>query len=194
MERIPQDLARRQKLRALSMEFWTLFGRFADILGIGSLLFSAYAAFRLWQQNRRLRELARIASPMENFAELVARHDGIKSSAPVALGLSLTSNAESIAPSIQHFLKTQGWSMPIEQLNLNGIIGVQGMEALITGLREKRRFIEAAGYTEVHLFFHGPVAAAAVAGSMLDNWIPVKLYHKPTPAPPQIYEYWMPLL
>lgn len=35
---------------------------------------------------------------------------------------------------------------------------------------------------------------ASVSLSIFDDWIPVKLYHKPTPAPPYLYEYWTPFL
>lgn len=84
--------------------------------------------------------------------------------------------------------------MPIEELNMNGINSPKDLEAFVNALREKRRYLEAAGFTELHLFIAGPVQAGTIIGSMYRNWIPVKLYHKPSPAPPQVYEYWMPLI
>jgi hypothetical protein len=121
-------------------------------------------------------------------------HDGIKSVAPVAFALSLTENTESIRPSVAQFLQHTNWKMDIEELNLNGLNPTTNLEHFVNALREKRRLFEAKGYTEVHVFISGPVVAGAILGSLFDNWIPVKLYHKPTPAPPHLYEYWMPLL
>ena len=68
------------------------------------------------------------------------------------------------------------------------------MEELINELRQKRRILTAKQATEIHLFIAAPMAACALVGAALDNWIPVKLYHKPMPAPPSVYEYWMPLM
>ena len=84
--------------------------------------------------------------------------------------------------------------MPIEELNMPGLYSAQDLETFVNLLREKKRFIDASRHTEVHLFIAGPVQAGTIIGALYDNWIPVKLYHKPTPPPPSVYEYWMPLL
>ncbi|MCS6910178.1 MAG: hypothetical protein NZM11_06360 [Anaerolineales bacterium] len=179
-------------------DFWVNLARLSDSLGLLALLlsalFSAYAAWRLRQQNRRLRDLARNTPRIDNFEGLREAHHGVKSIAPVAFALSLTPNAESIRPSVEKFLKYVGWKMDIEELNLNGLDPSLNLEEYVNLLREKRRLFEAKGYTEVHVFISGPIVAGAILGSLYDNWIPVKLYHKPTPAPPHLYEYWMPLL
>jgi hypothetical protein len=107
--------------------------------------------------------------------------------------LSLTPQSGSIENAVKTFLKTQGWDMPIEEINMDGIKGREGVLNFINEVKKKKRFIEGAGYTEVHLFISGPVQAGTLLGAFLDNWLPVKLYHKPTPAPPQFYEYWAPL-
>lgn len=174
--------------------FWTGFGRLDNFLGVVATIFSAYAAYRLWQQNKRYRELARQSPRVEKFDQLLKLHDGVRSSAPVAFALSLIPSGDSIKGSVEIFLHAQGWKMPIEELNMNGINNAKDLEAFINALREKRRYFEAAGFTELHLFIAGPVQAGTIIGSMYRNWIPVKLYHKPSPAPPQVYEYWMPLI
>lgn len=141
-----------------------------------------------------MRDLARQWPKVENFAELRKVHDGVKRSAPVAFALSLIPTSDSIKSQVETFLQVQDWKMPIEELNLNGINNPEDLEDFINALREKRRYFQASGVTEIHLFIAGPVQAGTIVGSMFRNWIPVKLYHKPSPAPPQAYEYWMPLL
>lgn len=176
------------------MDFWELLARFSDVVGLAGAVFAGYAAFRLWQQNKRLRELARQAPAIENFTDLVKAHDGVKSSAPVALALSLLPSGESILPQVKTFLRARGWNMEIEELKMSGIHSPQDLAAFVNQLREKRRLFQAQANTEIHLFIAGPIQAGTIVGALYDNWIPVKLYHKPTPPPPDIYEYWMPLL
>jgi len=174
--------------------FWTWFGRIDNIFGIAGAIFAAGSFALLWRQNRRLRELAKQSPRVENFAELCALHEGVKSSAPVAFALSLLSASESIKGLVEIFLRAQDWKMPIEELNMNGLNSAEDLENFINALREKRRYFEMSGFTEVHLFIQGPVQAGTIIGAQFRNWIPVKLYHKPNPTPPQIYEYWMPLV
>lgn len=176
------------------MEFWAGLGNLASVLQIITVIASVYAAIKLWQQNRRLRALAENTPPIENFATMRTAHDGVKTVAPVAFALSLTPSSDSIRPSVEQFLQHNGWKMDIEELNMNGLDPASNLEAFVNALRQKRRLFEAKGYTEVHVFISGPVVAGAIFGSLFDNWITVKMYHKPTPAPPQLYEYWMPLL
>jgi hypothetical protein len=113
---------------------------------------------------------------------------------PVAFALSLVPSSESIKRVVDQFLQFQGWEMPVEELNMNGINNAKDLEAFVNALREKRRHFEVMGCTELHLFIQGPVQAGTIIGGIFRNWIPVKLYHKPSPQPPQIYEYWMPLI
>ena len=157
-------------------------------------MFAAGSFVLLWRQNRRLRELVKLTPRVENFAELRKVHDGVKSSAPVAFALSLIPVGDSIKSQVETFLRHQGWKIPIEELNLNGINNPEDLEGFINALREKRRFFEASGFTEIHIFIAGPVQAGTIIGSIFRNWIPVKLYHKPNPAPPQVYEFWAPLV
>lgn len=175
-------------------KFWMWFGRADNVIGIVTALFATGSFILLWRQNRRLRELARQTPRVENFTDLCRLHEGVKSSAPVAFAVSLIPTNESIRGSVATFLKTQGWKMPIEELNFNGLNTAKDLEDFYNALREKRRYFDVQGFTEIHLFIAGPVQAGTFIGSLFRNWIPVKLYHKPNPAPPQIYEYWMPLM
>lgn len=175
-------------------KFWTWFGRADNVIGIAGAVISAVTLALVWRQERRLRAQVREKAPLNNFAELRSQHAGIQSARPVAFALSLIPTSESIKGSVQVFLRSQGWNMPIEELNLDGLNNMEDFERYINALREKRRAFDDQGYTEIHLFIAGPVQAGTILGSLFRNWVPVKLYHKPNPAPPQIYEYWMPLL
>lgn len=175
-------------------QFWTWFGRTDNVVGIATAVVSLCTLVLVWRQERRLRAQVREKAPLKNFAELRSQHEGVKSARPVAFALSLIPTSESIKGSVQVFLRSQNWDMPIEELNLDGLNNAEDLERFINALREKRRAFDEKGYTEIHLFIAGPVQAGTILGSLFRNWIPIKLYHKPTPAPPQIYEYWMPLL
>ena len=175
-------------------QFWTNFGRVDNFLGVATTVFAAYAAFRLWRQNKQLRDLARKSQPVENFEQLLNLHQGVKSSNPMAFALSLVPTNDSIKQSVDQFLNSQGWKMPVEQFNMDGINNAKDLEIFVNALREKRRYFEATGCTELHLFIQGPVQAGTIIGSIFRHWIPIKLYHRPNPQPPQIYEYWMPLI
>lgn len=176
------------------MDFWQLLNNFASVLQIITVIATVYTATRLWQENRRIRDLIDKTPSVEGFTTMRESHSGIKSIAPVALVLTLTPNTHSIRSSVEAFLSHMNWKMEIEELKMDGIDPATNLESFINELRKKRKLIEAKKFTEVHVFISGPIVAGALLGSLYDNWIPVKLYHKPTPAPPQVYEYWMPLL
>jgi hypothetical protein len=173
---------------------WVWLNNIDTILGVLTAIFSGYAAYRLRKQAKQLRELARTAPRIENFQQLRQAHEGVKSSAPVAFALSLIPTSASIKRSVETLLNAKGWRMPVEELNMNGINSPQDLEDFVNKLREKKRYFEASGFTEIHLFLAGPVQPGTLVGALYDNWIPVKLYHKPTPPPPEVYEYWMPLI
>lgn len=175
------------------MDSWNWLGRSSDILQLLAVVFSGYAAMRLYRQNKRLKEVARALPRVENFKELVKAHEGVKSSNPVAFAISLVRTGVTIRKSVETFLKYQGWKMPIVELNMDGINNVDDMERLVSELVVKKREFEALGHTEIHLFIAGPMPACVQVGAVFDNWLPVKLYHKPQNPPPQVYEYWMPL-
>lgn len=174
--------------------FWNVLGKADNIFGIATVLFSGYAAYRLRKQSKQIKELVERSPRIEGYESLRSAHEGVKSIAPVAFAISLLKDNEAIRNEVQTFLDAQGWKMPIEELNMDGINSPQDMEEFLNKLAQKRRIFEEKKYTEIHLFIAGPVMAGVLVGAKFDNWIPVKLYHKPRPAPPQIYEYWTPLL
>ncbi len=172
---------------------WEMLARIADSLGVLTVVFSFYAAWRLYRQNRRLIEVAKSFPPVENFKGLIEAYKGVKSSKPVALAISVTPGGATIKSYVETFLRHQGWTMDIAELNMNGINNTDDMETFVKELISKKREFELLGCTELHLFIAGPMPACVQVGAVFDNWLPVKLYHKPQNPPPQVYEYWMPL-
>lgn len=167
----------------------------SNFIGIVTFLAAVYSAWRLWRQDRQLREkISKTTPKVEEYAQQVELHRGVQTRKPVAFALSLIPKADSIRNSVQEFLNLQNWKMPIEELNMDGIQSDADRERFVNALRVKRRLFDEQGVTEIHLFFAGPVSAAVLVGAALDHWVPIKLYHKPTPPPPQFYEYWMPLM
>ena len=167
---------------------------FEIIISLITMIFAGYASFRLMMQNRRLKELARTAPKIENFQDKIRFYEGIQTSNPIALALSLVPHAPSIKKDVEQFLSTMGWKMDVEEINMNGINSQSDIEILINQLREKRHLFDLRGNTEVHLFLQGPVVSGILIGAMFDHWKPIKLYHKSTPSVPAVYQYWCPLI
>ncbi len=176
------------------MSFWEWIGRFDNFLGILTAFFSGYAAYRLWQQNRKYYRQARVARKSINLQQYISDGEGVRTEKPVAFALALTHNNPSIKPQVEQFLKIKQWNMPIKELTMEGIENANDLQQLVDALQEKKRLFQVEGYTEIHLFLNGPVAAGVIIGALFDNWIPVKIYQKPRVDVPQIYEYWMPLI
>lgn len=128
------------------------------------------------------------------FAAKVRSHRGIRSPLPVAAAICLLPTTGSIRANVEDFLQGRGWEMPILEFNLSGLHSLEDLEKLVTGLKQLRRRIDSSRHTEIHLFLAGPIAAGAVVGALYSNWIPVKLYQRPLSPPPELYEYWLPLL
>ena len=166
---------------------------FEIVISFITMIFAGYASFRLLRQNRRLKELARSAPKIEGFQDKITFYEGVQTTRPIAIALSLVPHGTSIKKDVEQFLNTMGWKMEVEELNMNGINSRSDIETLINSLREKRNLLDLQQNTEVHLFLQGPVVSGVLIGAMFDHWKPVKLYHKPTPSVPAVYQYWCPL-
>lgn len=171
-------------------DFWVWIANISGLLGIVTTGLAAYSAAVLWRRNQRLVEQAQALARFEDFDQLREYHEGLDSPNPIALALSLTPNAGSIRRSVETFLGKKGWKMDIEEIQREGLRPGE-LKSLIEEFRAKRRLIDTTGYTEVHIFFSGPVAAAMLLGGIYDNWIPVKVYQKVQAS--DDYEYWSPL-
>lgn len=172
---------------------WEWIGKIDNILGVLTVLFSGYSAYRLWQQNKRYQTMARQVLQSIDIRQRIQDYKGIQTAKPIALAISLLPTVPSIKGDITIYLKSHKLKMPIEEINIPGINGSGDLDTLVKTVQNKKIEMHSEGFTEVHLFLAGPVAAGVVVGSLLNNWVPVKIYHKPTPSPADIYEYWMPL-
>lgn len=173
---------------------WEHLGNFNNVLGLFTFFFATYAAYRLRRDARRRAEQARHFKPVTDLEEIIQRHEGIQSDNPVALAICLLPQQDRIRDAVDTFLRVQNWKMPVREINLDGINDRSDMISFAKALFTARRELADEGCTEVHLFFAGPGAAAPLVGSAFVNWVPVKLYHKPSVPEPQIYRYWMPLI
>lgn len=175
------------------MNPWDWIGRSSDILGVLTVLFSGYAAYRLWRQNQRFRALARELQQSLDIQQRIQDYEGVQTVKPVALAVSLLPSVPSIKENVNTYLKIHKLKMPVEEIGMLGINDTGDLETLVRMIQNKKIELHSDGFTEVHLFLAGPVAAGVIIGSLLNNWVPVKIYHKPTPSPADVYQYWMPL-
>lgn len=176
-----------------------------DLLGITPLTYDpqhsnssagiASAALKVRKaiENAGFKKTATLITSDSKFQQFIQNHEGIRSSTPVALVVSLLPNAPTITRDVEEFLQVKGWQMPIESLSIPGIKSPQDLETLVRQIDAARVTLTAMNATEIHLFIAGPIQAGTIIGARLINWRTVKLYHKPTPAIPETYEYWMPL-
>lgn len=176
------------------MDYWEWIGRFDNVLGILTVIFSGYAAYRLWRQNQKYLDLARESRQSINLQQKIRDFEGVNTAKPIALAVCLLPMLPSIKQNVKTYLKSNKMKMPVKEIKMNGINDANDLEALVKHLQDKKMELHSDGCTEVHLFLAGPVAAGVMIGSLLNNWVPIKVYHKPTPSPADVYEYWMPLL
>jgi hypothetical protein len=93
--------------------------------------------------------------------------------APMALVVGL---AGGIRGQVEQYLRTQGLNMPIDDLDYPEFVPLNRYPLLIRDLLKKKDELTAAGVTEVHLFYKGPVSVAIGIGAVFDNWVPVHIY------------------
>lgn len=173
---------------------WDYLGKTSDAISLLTFLFTVCTTILVWRNRKQLQRLA--IEPIRNdggVEDAIEAHKGVRTLKPMALALSLSSANVSIRDDVQNFLAASGLSMSIDEINFQGLNSREDLADYVKRLKEKRLDCEREGVTELHVFFQGPVAAAMQLGAIFRNWKPVKLYHKPQPAPPSIYEYWMPL-
>lgn len=171
--------------------FFTWLGNIANVLSLITLLFSILTYFKVKKETRKLTEsLAQVPS-LKDISEHINFSANINSPRPVALAFSLTPTGSSIKPPVQNFLNAKNRKMPVEEIQMNGI-SIDNIQDFYKQVCGKKLELELKEYTEVHLFFNGPVQAATIVGCLFSNWMPVKLYHRPQGS--SSYEYWMPLI
>ena len=93
----------------------------------------------------------------------------------VALAVSLKPN-EKVRGHVEAFLKEKGMEMEIAEINAYGV-SLNTLPDLRKKFIAEKRWLTSRGISEVHLFYEGPVASAFFLADVLNNWVPVYIYH-----------------
>lgn len=161
------------------MNFGEILGYMSDSIGIGTFIVTVIIWYLVKRENKTLLELALKNSPTsEGFKTLSEENKEIKSSKPIAVCICLLDSVESIKPQVRVFLQNNEMKMPFKELNSNGIYNLEDLAKLNEELVKMKREITAEGKSEIHLFIAGPIFAGVLIGSIFNNWLPVKVYHK----------------
>jgi hypothetical protein len=174
----------------MSLEFiLDRLGNLSDIVGLGTFSLSVLIYLRVQNETRRIRRSLAKLSHSEDLGLLIQEGEPVRTVKPVALAFSLTPTVDSLKPAVEEFLRGKELKMPIEEVNRQGL-SAKTIQDFYEAVKQKKLELDMKGYTEVHLFFSGPVQAGVIVGCLFSNWKLVKLYHKG----PVTYEYWMPLV
>ncbi len=136
---------------------WEWIGALANVLQIITVIIVAVVSVLSYLDMRRFRRERKAARTERPWAMVIARDD--------------------ISGQVQAYLQDIGLELKQDDPIVFGTLTSpdQVMDVLHTVNRHKQR-LTAAGATEVHLFYSGPVTLAAGIGAILDNWVPVHTY------------------
>lgn len=93
----------------------------------------------------------------------------------VALAVSLKPN-ENIKGHVDSFLKSGQMKMELFEIDAQGV-SLATLPKLRRSFVAKKHEMMDCGVGEVHLFYEGPVSAALFLADVLNNWVPVYVYH-----------------
>jgi hypothetical protein len=158
---------------------WTLIGNFANVLQILSVIPLLFTAGLMLTRARRYRKLIR------QWEQTVTPR-------PAALAIGLAGGGMDISGQVKQFLEAKGLKMDVRSYTASGVTR-ENISRLLRDVLRIKAEMTAEGVTEVHLFLSCPVVFAAAVGALLDNWVPVKLYHNNREGNPPGYEFWTPL-
>jgi hypothetical protein len=109
----------------------------------------------------------------------------------VALVISLIPTSNSIRNRAASFLDRKCMTMPIKEINMDGITNPEeDLAEFKSRLKNFRKECDEASVREVHVFIAGPVQTGSILGAYLSNWINVKLYHNLSNGGADEYQYW----
>ncbi len=130
----------------------------ANLIQIGTAVFTLFV---VWQARRRLKR----------YAEGMQRRGGT-----VAIALAIGIGG-SIKGAVRSYLDANGLAaLEIRELAHEGRLPPEKFYRLLGQLHDVKQELTDLGVTEAHLFYKGPVTLAMGIGSILDNWVPVKVY------------------
>lgn len=156
--------------------FWQWLGNLANLVQILSAIPLLLTAWWFFVRARRYRR--RIA---EMEKTLTAR--------PMALVIGVAGT--DISGQVRQFLDTTGMRMEVRTYTKTGGVTQKNIHAMLHGILQVKSRMTEDGVTEVHLFVACPLVLAVAVGAILDNWVPVKVYHLNRTT--GTYEFWTPL-
>jgi SMODS-associated and fused to various effectors sensor domain len=169
---------------------WDILNNSANIFSVITFIVSVFIWIKVWQQENKLKKLIKGMGPIIDYSSFYNEFQEVKTNHPAALCISLLDNTNSIKKTVSDFLQVNNLAIDhIIEIKMDGIHNQSDIETYINELRKIRRGALAEA-SEVCLFIAGPVQAGTIAGAVLDNWVPVLLYHKGRAG----YKYWGPLL
>lgn len=155
---------------------WNTLGKLADvlqILSIAPLLFTAWLFFiRARRYRRRVEEMEKAITER-----------------PMALAVGLA--GIDISGQVKQFLDTSGLTMDVRSYTKSSGLTKDNIHGRLRDILKIKSEMTEAGVTEVHLFLACPLVFATAVGAILDNWVPVKVYHLNRET--SRYEFWTPL-
>jgi hypothetical protein len=143
----------------------------ANLIQIGT---AAFTLFVIWQARRHLKR----------YAERMQRREG---AVPMALAIGI---GGSIEGAVRGYLDGKGLAqVQIRELTYPGRLPSSKFHQLLSGVQKIKQDLTDLGVTEVHLFYKGPVTLAMGIGSILDNWVPIKVYELDKETGSYIYNF-----
>ncbi len=145
---------------------WEFIGKVSNIVQLISVFPWLFTAYFFWRRAKRYKTL--LQQEEQNVSNMPCA---------IAIGLVGTGN---ITGQVAQFLKNKNLKMEIESLYLGSGQGItkDNIQDLLHKLLKIKTELTDKGVTEIHLFIASPVAFGVAVGAILDNWVPVKVYHK----------------
>lgn len=157
-------------------EFWQWLGNIASVIQILSAIPLLLTAWWFFVRARRYRR--RIAEMEKTLTER-----------PMALAIGVAGS--DISGQVKQFLESTGLKMEVRSYTKPGGITQKTIHNMLHEILQIKSRMTEEGVTEVHLFLACPVVFAVAVGAILDNWVPVKVYHLNRDT--GRYEFWTPL-
>jgi hypothetical protein len=156
--------------------FWYWLGNTASVIQILSTFPLLLTAWWFFVRARRYRR--RIA---EMEKALTAR--------PMALAIGVAGT--DISGQVKQFLESAGINVEVRSYTKQGGVTQKNIHHMLNEILRIKAHMTDEGVTEVHLFLACPLVFAVAVGAILDNWVPIKVYHLNRET--GRYEFWTPL-
>ena len=108
---------------------------------------------------------------------------------PMALAIGVAGT--DISGQVEQYLESVGMKMEVRKYTKAGGVTQKNIHNMLNEILQIKSRMTQEGVTEVHLFLACPLVLAVAVGAILDNWVPVKVYHLNRER--GRYEFWTPL-